>query len=215
MAFLTGLLKNTAAQTERVNEISAEQQMEEIKWIEILRSRTSLKENLTKASTTSVLNLQRPLTAARSPPRSPTLKNVKNCPWDSKNIFFLLKRLNTVGVRSKNTTTWSSRWFWRRKLHLHCWETRPCSYIFSKEEKDLLRSAGRFCLQVPNPNSVLPARHCQSRFLPHRPNIGICFACGKTAHVCCPAMTKQSGSPTSKWLDERDLSRVVPVLFWL
>ena len=39
-----------------------------------------------------------------------------------------------------------------------------------------------------------------SGFLPRRPNIGTCFACGKTGHwrACCPAMTKQSGSATSK-----------------
>ena len=39
-----------------------------------------------------------------------------------------------------------------------------------------------------------------SGFLPRRPNIGTCFACGKTGHwrACCPAMTKQSASPTSK-----------------
>ena len=50
-----------------------------------------------------------------------------------------------------------------------------------------------------------------SGFLPRRPNIDTCFACGKTGHwrAYCPAMTKQSGSPTSKWLDEQDLSGVV------
>jgi len=50
-----------------------------------------------------------------------------------------------------------------------------------------------------------------SGFLPRRPNIGTWFACGKAGHwrAYCPAMTKQSGSPTSKWLDEQDLSGVV------
>ena len=45
-----------------------------------------------------------------------------------------------------------------------------------------------------------------SGFLPRRANIGTCFACGKTGYwrACCPEMTKQSGSPTSKWIDERD-----------
>ena len=44
-----------------------------------------------------------------------------------------------------------------------------------------------------------------------RPNIGTYFACGKTGHkrACCPAMTKQSDSPTLRWLDEQDLSGVV------
>ena len=39
-----------------------------------------------------------------------------------------------------------------------------------------------------------------SGFLLRCPNIDTCFACGKTGHwrACCPAMTKQSGSPTSK-----------------
>ena len=50
-----------------------------------------------------------------------------------------------------------------------------------------------------------------SSFMPCRPNIGTCFAWGKTGpkRACCPTMTKQSDSPTSKWQDEKGLSGVV------
>ena len=39
-----------------------------------------------------------------------------------------------------------------------------------------------------------------SSFMPRRPNIGACFAFGKTGpkRACCPTMTKQSDSPTLK-----------------
>ena len=39
-----------------------------------------------------------------------------------------------------------------------------------------------------------------SGFLLRHPNISTCFTCGKTGHwcACCPVMTKQSTSPTSK-----------------
>ena len=53
-------------------------------------------------------------------------------------------------------------------------------------------------------NSVLLAGTANSGFLPRRPIIGTCFAFGKIGHwrACCPAMTKQSGFPKSKWLDD-------------
>ena len=50
-----------------------------------------------------------------------------------------------------------------------------------------------------------------STFMPRRPNIGTSFASWKIIHqlACCPTMTKQSDSPTSKWQDMQDLSGVV------
>ena len=83
-------------------------------------------------------------------------------------------------------------------LVLLCHLERRRSLLQWLRSKDLHHSAGQFRLQVPNPKLSPTSQPLAIVFLPHCPNIGTCFACGKTRHwrAWCPLMTKQSSSQT-------------------
>ena len=59
------------------------------------QNHSSFKGKLTKTSNNSILKLRRPSiksAAEKTNLKSPTSKNVRNCSWSGKNIFFLLTR---------------------------------------------------------------------------------------------------------------------------
>ena len=90
------------------------------------------------------------------------------------------------------------------------WKKKTSSVMAATKRSSPLRGSVLSSSSQSETLSFQPATS-NSGFLSRRPNIGICFACGKTGHLRahCPAMTKQSGSPTTKWPDEQDLSGVV------
>ena len=98
----------------------------------------------------------------------------------------------------------------RARVVMSSWKKKKSSAMGAIKRSSPLRGLVSASSSQSQTQSYQPASG-NSGFLPRRPNIGTYFACGKTGNwrACCPAMTKQSGSPTSKWLDEQDLSGVV------
>ena len=82
--------------------------------------------------------------------------------------------------------------------HIYSAERRARAVMSSRKKKSSAMAATKRSSQSQT-QSYQPATS-NSGFLPRRGNIGTCFACGKTGYwrACCPEMTKQSGSPTSK-----------------
>ena len=115
MASFKELLKDcalSAGQIKRANELSAELQM---KWIKKLKFQEphEFKRKANEDQYKFSLKLAKTFKSAKSAAEKSNLekvksdlatsKNVRNCSWNGKEVFFLLKSLNTAGVRSKNT----------------------------------------------------------------------------------------------------------------
>ena len=98
---------------------------------------------------------------------------VRNCSRKGKNIFFLLTSLNTVQEYGRRIqTTWSSRWFGRRKTYLERWETWPCSWVFSKK-KEIFSNGCQKIFSVPRVGFVFKFRRSQTQsFKPGAANSG-------------------------------------------
>ena len=108
---------------------------------------------------------------------------VRDCSRKGKNILFLLTSLNTVQEYGRRIqTTWSSRWFGRRKTYLERWETWPCSWVFSKK-KEIFSNGCQKIFSVPRVGFVFKFRQSQTQsfqpgtansgLMPRRPNINI------------------------------------------
>ena len=146
--------------------------------------------------------IARTFDSAESAAEKSDLKECETCSLNGKTYSSCWEVWIRLEYGQEIQTRWSSRLsFGGRKTHLQCWETRPCSYVFSKDEvfrnscDQKIFSAPRvgFVFKFPIPNSVLLARCFQFWILPRCPIIGTCFACEKTGHwcACCPAMTKR------------------------
>ena len=87
----------------------------------------------------------------------------------------------------------------RARAVMSSWKKKTPSVMAATKRSSPLRGSVLSSSSQSETLSFQPATS-NSGFLSRRPNIGICFACGKTGHLRahCPAMTKQSGSPTSK-----------------
>ena len=167
------LLKATARQIKRANETSAELQMkeiEELKFQEPHKFKSKANEDQYQFN----LKLAETFDSAKSIAERTNLENVKSDLIECEK--FLVERQKTdsscwqVWIRleygQRLQRTWSCRWFGRRKRHPQCWETCPCSYVFSKKEVEVFSSGcDQKIFSAPRVGFVfkflaLPARHC-------------------------------------------------------
>ena len=87
----------------------------------------------------------------------------------------------------------------RARAVLSSQKKKKSSAMAATKRSSPLRGSVLSSSSQPQSQSFQPSI-ANSSFLPRRPNIGTCFARGKTGHwrAGCSAMTKQSDSPTSK-----------------
>ena len=216
MASFKELLKDTAGQIKRANETSTEQQMKEIKKLKFQEPH-KFKRKANEDQYKFNLKVAETFDSAKSAAEKCNLEKVKSDPEEGEKL--LVERQKHILLADKSEYGWSTVEEYKqhdladdsedekriysaerrvRAVRSSRKKKRPSVMAPTKRSSPLRGSVLSSSSQSQN-QSYQPAT-ANSGFLPRRPNTGTCFACGKTGHwrACCPAMAKQSGSPTSK-----------------
>ena len=215
MASFKEMLMDTAGQIKRANETSTEQQMKEIKKLKFQEPH-KFKGKANEDQYKFNLKLAETFDSAKSAAEKSNLEKVKSDLEEGEKL--LVERQKHIILADKSEYGWSTVEEYKQhnlaadsedKKRIYSAERRARAVISSRKRKSSAMAATKRSSplrgSVSSPGSQFQTQSHQpatasSGFLPRRPNIGTCFACGKTGHwrSCCPAMTKQSGSPTSK-----------------
>ncbi|XP_068760078.1 uncharacterized protein [Montipora capricornis] len=216
MASFKELLKDTAGQIKCANETSTEQQMKEIKKLKFQEPH-KFKRKANEDQFKFNLKLAETFDGAKSAAEKSNLEKVKSDLEEGEKL--LVERQKHILLADKSEYGWSTVEEYKQhdladdsedEKRIHSAERRARAATFSRKKKKssamaatktsspLSRSVSSSSSQS-QPLSSQPAA-TNSGFPSRRPNIGTCFACGKAGHwrACCPAMTTQSISSTSK-----------------
>ena len=216
MASFKELLKDTAGQIKRANETSTEQQMREIKKLKF-QAPHNFKRKANKDQYKFNLKFAETFDSAKSAAEKSNLEKVKSDLEEGEKL--LVERQKHILLADKSEFGWSTVEEYKQhdladdsedEKRIYSAERRARVVMSSRKKK---KSSAMAAIKRSSPlRGSVSASSSQSQtqsyqpasgnsgFLPRRPNIGTCFACRKTGHwrACCPAMTKQSGSATSK-----------------
>ena len=216
MASFKELLTDTAGQIKRANETSTEQQTKEIKKFKFQEPH-KFKRKANEDQFKFNLKLSETFDSAKSAAEKSNLEKVKSDLEEGEKL--LVERQKHILLADKSEYGWSTVEEYKQhdladdsedEKRIYSAETRARAVMSSRKRKKssamaVTKRSSPLRGSVSSPSSQSQIQSYQpatasSGFLPRRPNTGTCFACGKTGHwcACCPAMTKQSASPTSK-----------------
>ncbi|XP_020629384.1 uncharacterized protein LOC110066494 [Orbicella faveolata] len=197
MASFMELLKDTAGQINRANETSTEQKMKEIKKLKFQEPH-KFKRKANEDQYKFNLKLAETFDSAKSAAEKSNLEKVKSDLEEGEKL--LVERQKHILLADKSEYGWSTVEEYKHhdladdsedEKRIYSAERRARAVMSSRKKKSSAMAATK--RSSPLRGSVLPSSSqsqtrsflpatANSGFLPRRPNIGTCFACGKTGH---------------------------------
>ena len=214
MASFKELLKDTAGQIKRSNDSSAEDQMKEIKKLKFQEPH-KFKRKANEDQYKFNLKLTETFDSAKSATEKSNLEKVKADLEEGEKLLSECQK--HILLADKSQYGWAMVEEYKHhdladdsddEKRIYGAERRARAVISSLRKKKSLAAAATkrsapLCRSATSSSSQPQAQSFQpgsinSGFLPRRPNIGSCFACGKVGHwrACCSAMVKQSSPPS-------------------
>ncbi|XP_068738769.1 uncharacterized protein F23F12.8-like [Montipora capricornis] len=216
MASFKEMPMDTAGQIKHANESSTEQQMKEIKKLKFQEPH-KFKRKANEDQYKFNLKLAETFDSAKSAAEKSNLQKVKSDLEEGEKL--LVERQKRILLADKSEYGWSTVEEYKQhdlaadsedKKRIYSAERRARAIMSSRKRKKssamaATKRSSPLRGSVSSPSSQFQTHSHQpatatSGFLPRRPNIGTCFRLWKDRPLAflLPAMTKQSGSPTSK-----------------
>ena len=204
MASFKEMLMDTAGHIKHANETSTEQQMKEIKKLKFQEPH-KFKRKANEDQYKFNLKLAETFDSAKSAAEKSNLEKVKSDLEEGETL--LVERQKHILLANKSEYGWSTVEEYKQhdlaadsedEKRIYSAERRARAVMSSRKRKKssamaATKRSSPLRGSVSSPSSQFQTQSHQpatatSGFLPRHPNIGTCFACGKTSHwrSCCP-----------------------------